>query len=137
MAEKASKKEYIRNARTCYDHLAGKMGVKLTQTLVDMGVMTKEQDQFQLTRKGEQFLTDFGLDLPALRQKKRSFSRCCLDGTEKIHHLGGSLGFGLLEQLFKRKWIEKVSGTRAIKITEAGKRGFKERFRIKDFELLS
>lgn len=128
----SSKKTAIREARTCYDHLAGKIGVEVTRSLVNMEVITKEENQFLVTAKGEQFLTDFGVDLSSLRKKRRAFSRCCLDWSEREHHLAGALGFGLLEQLFQRNWIKRIPGTRAIAITDAGKRGFSEVFHINE-----
>jgi DNA-binding transcriptional ArsR family regulator len=124
--------ESIRRARTCYDHLAGKIGVQLTQSLMTMNVIKKEDNQFILTTSGEKFLTEFGIDLAALRQKRRAFSRCCLDWSEREHHLAGALGFGILEQLFQRNWIKRIPGSRAIAVTDEGRNGFRDTFHISE-----
>ncbi|RAL20652.1 ArsR/SmtB family transcription factor [Thermoflavimicrobium daqui] len=116
----------IRYARTCYDHLAGKLGVLLTDTLVENNILQKNEDNFILTQTGEKFLINFGINLQSIRKKRRSFARCCLDWSERRHHLAGALGQAILEHLFNLKWIVRLSNTRAVKVTSLGIKEFKQ-----------
>lgn len=120
----------LRLARTCYDHLAGSLGVQLTDTLIRIGALCEENKQFTVTEKGEEFLANFQIDLDEVKQKRRSFSHKCLDWSERRHHLGGSLGNALLERLLELNWVQRLPGTRAIQITSEGKIGFKEVFSV-------
>ncbi|UOQ43749.1 helix-turn-helix domain-containing protein [Halobacillus salinarum] len=117
-------------ARTCYDHLAGRLGVDLTDSMVKNDLLEKDNDLFVVTQKGEKFLTDFGLDVAKLRKKRRSFSRACLDWSERHHHLAGALGQGLMTRLFDLGWIARIPSTRAVKITDKGKKGFNKHFQV-------
>ena len=120
----------LQEARTCYDHLAGKLGVHLTESMLKAGYLEKEEREFTVTPKGEQFFTDFGIDLLDLRRKRRSFSHSCLDWSERHHHLGGALGHGLITHFFDLGWIVRVPSIRAVKVTDKGKVGFKQDFYI-------
>jgi len=120
----------IRSARTCYDHLAGKLGTQLTASLLKMGVLDESHQQFEVTASGEAFFKNFRIDLDRARAKRRSFSHKCLDWSERRHHLAGALGSVLLEKLFELKWIERLPKTRAVRVTEEGKKGFKATFGI-------
>jgi len=128
--KQSSQMKILQNARTCYDHLAGKLGVQLTESLLNKGYLELDQKQFVITAEGAQFFTDFGLDLDELTRKRRSFSHACLDWSERRYHLGGALGHGLLTQLLNLEWIMRVPSIRAIKITEKGRAGFKEVFNL-------
>lgn len=128
--KQSSQMKILQNARTCYDHLAGKLGVQLTESLLNKGYLELDQKQFVITAEGAQFFTDFGLDLDELTRKRRSFSHACLDWSERRYHLGGALGHGLLTQLLNLEWITRVPSIRAIKITEKGRAGFKEVFNL-------
>lgn len=98
------------------------------------GLLEKDNDQFVVTQKGEKFLTDFGLDVATLRKKRRSFSRACLDWSERHHHLAGALGHGLMTRFFDIGWIARIPSTRAVKITNKGKIGFNKHFQIQTDE---
>ncbi len=124
----SSQLKAIRNARTCYDHLAGSLGVGLTESMVEAGYLEKEEKEFKVTSKGEQFFADLGIDIAAVRKKRRSFSRACLDWSERHHHLAGALGEELATRLFELEWIIRLPKTRAVKITEKGRLGFREYF---------
>lgn len=126
----SSQLKLLQNARTCYDHLAGKLGVEITQALLTKGYLEKNEREFIVTPKGEQFFIDFGINLQDLKRKRRSFSHTCLDWSERCHHLAGSLGNGLLQHFLDFNWIVQVPTIRAIKVTEKGKVGFKEVFDI-------
>lgn len=126
----AAENEALRQARTCYDHLAGKLGIQLTNSLLSAGVLSEVEDHYTVTEKGEDFFKAFQVDLGRVKRKRRSFTHRCLDWSERRHHLAGALGHALLERLLELHWIQRVSSTRAIKITPEGKKGLKEIFHI-------
>jgi DNA-binding transcriptional ArsR family regulator len=118
----------VRAARTCYDHLAGRLGVVLTRTLIERGVLHPDGRQFQLTPAGETFLSGIGLDVAAARASRRIFAPACLDWSERVPHVAGALGAGLLGLLFEKGWLERMPDCRAVQITAVGRRGFQQRF---------
>ena len=128
--KQSSQIKLLQDARTCYDHLAGKLGVQLTESMLKAGYLTLEGKQFVLTDEGILFFTTFGIDLTALKRKRRSFSHACLDWSERRYHLAGALGCELLNQFFNLGWLLRVPSIRAIKVTEEGKIGFKEVFHL-------
>jgi len=128
--KQSSQIKLLQDARTCYDHLAGKLGVQLTESMLKAGYLTLEGKQFVLTDEGTLFFTTFGIDLTALKRKRRSFSHACLDWSERRYHLAGALGCELLNQFFNLGWLLRVPSIRAIKVTEKGKLGFKEVFHL-------
>ncbi|MFG1732922.1 ArsR/SmtB family transcription factor [Paenibacillus sp. 843] len=126
----ATEHEAIRQARTCYDHLAGSLGIQLTNSLLNAGVVSETENQFTVTEKGEVFFKAFQIDLEQVKRKRRSFTHRCLDWSERRHHLAGALGHALLERLLELNWIQRLPRTRAITITSEGKKGLKETFQI-------
>lgn len=129
-----SRAKNIQIARTCYDHLAGKLGVLLTRALIEKGYLHEKENNFLVTAEGEQFLYDFNIDLNALRQTRRHFARKCLDWSERHYHLAGALGNGILIRLFDLGWIERLPG-RAVKVTDTGEKGLYEALGIITKEL--
>lgn len=128
--KQSSQMKLLKDARTCYDHLAGKLGVQLTDSLLNAGYLKRAEKQFLITSEGAQFFTDFGLDLDELKRKRRSFSPACLDWSERRYHLAGALGQGILAHLLNLGWVTRVPSIRAIKVTEKGRAGFKEVFQL-------
>ena len=111
-------------ARTCYDHLAGKLGVQLCQTMLEHGwLAVMPGNEFVLTDLGRTHLEQFGVHIP-----NRSKARACLDWTERHHHLGGALGRALTTQLLERHWFARMPGTRALRLTEPGRTGLIREF---------
>ncbi|WP_163527219.1 ArsR/SmtB family transcription factor [Halobacillus ihumii] len=121
----------LKSGRTCYDHLAGELGVSLTESMVQEGLIEKADKEFMVSSKGEKFFAEFGLDISTLREKRRSFSRVCLDWSERQHHLAGALGHAIAIKLFEMNWIERIPSSRAVKVTEKGKEGLKKQFNMK------
>lgn len=121
----------LKSGRTCYDHLAGELGVKLTQAMIQEGLIEKEEKEFVVTSKGETFFDEFGLNILELRQKRRSFSRICLDWSERQHHLAGALGEAITIKFVELNWIEKHPSSRAVKVTEEGEFGLKKYFNMR------
>ena len=118
----------IYRARTCYDHLAGELGVGLTQALIDQGFIQHHDETYEVTPIGENRFNSFGIDCFQLQGKRRLFARACLDWSERKPHLAGALGAAILQRSFELKWIVRVSGSRAIRVTEAGCNHFKNEF---------
>ncbi|HLU10918.1 MAG TPA: winged helix-turn-helix domain-containing protein [Oceanobacillus sp.] len=115
-------------ARTCYDHLAGKLGVMLTQTLLDSDVIVLDEKAYRLTEQGSRWLATWNIDERQLRKSRRIFACPCLDWSERREHLAGALGAAITAQLFERGWIMRIPGKRALRLTAAGRSGFQQEF---------
>lgn len=125
----------LRKARTCYDHFAGELGVALTDALVTRGFVELTSDAGVLTRAGARFLQAQGLDIEeiAARAKARGgrvLCRPCLDWSERRPHLAGVLGASLCTHSLARGWAQRMPGTRAIRITPAGRKVFRDTFGV-------
>jgi DNA-binding transcriptional ArsR family regulator len=118
----------MRMARTCYDHFAGRLGVGLADNLIARGSLVLTPEAGEITEHGAMFLADFGLDLAALRAKRRVLCRPCLDWTERRLHLGGTIGSALAKRCFDLGWITRLRDSRALAITPAGERGLADVF---------
>lgn len=105
-------------ARTCYDHLAGRLGVLLLDALVDQGVLDRTGG-LALTDQGRNWLAGLGID-PAALPSDRPLVRECLDWTERRPHLAGTTGAALLRHLLDRGWLLRIPQHRALRITPAG-----------------
>ena len=120
--------DQMRRARTCYDHIAGVLGVDLADSMVAHDFVVLGDEAGEVTPAGMEFLTRLGVDLAAARAKRRVFCRPCLDWTERRPHIGGAVGAALAKRCFELKWLEQVRDSRALVITSAGRRGFVEAF---------
>lgn len=125
---RSSQMKALKFGRTCYDHLAGELGVRITESMQKAGYLHWEDQEWLVTIKGESFYSELGLDLSRLRKKRRSFSRACLDWSERKHHLAGALGSELTHMWLELGWIERVPSSRAVKLTELGQIGFEDKF---------
>ena len=126
--------EALRTARTCYDHLAGRLAVGITDALVAHGHVVLADDGGELTATGRMHLADLGIDLGAIvARQSRAFCRPCLDWSERRPHLAGAVGAALCARAFDLGWIERIKDSRAVSITKAGSNGFAQAF---GFELL-
>ena len=110
----------IRRARTCYDHIAGHLGVQLMQSMVERGEILLQEKTCSLSPKGEAFFKNLGVDLPSLYRKRRVFAIPCLDWSERQSHLGGALGAALLGIFENRAWICRHPKSRMLAITPEG-----------------
>lgn len=113
--------QQIRLARTCYDHLAGRLGVAVTESLVKRKFISQADRDFTLTPPGIDWFAGVGINLSDLTKHRRHFARACLDWSERQFHLGGALGAALAARLFDLKWTARVSGSRAVRLTEKGR----------------
>jgi DNA-binding transcriptional ArsR family regulator len=112
--------EAMARARTCYDHLAGRLGVRITDALTNAGLLDQAAG-FALTSSGVDWLNAaMGVDVAALRAGRRPLVRPCLDWTERRPHLGGAVGAALCERFFAESWVTRLSGSRAIRVSAAG-----------------
>jgi DNA-binding transcriptional ArsR family regulator len=109
-------------ARTCYDHLAGELGVALAETLIERGFIDRGSG-YELTQSGEQWLDSFGIDSAALRRQRRTLVRACLDWSERRHHLAGAVGAAMLAAMLECRWVARIESTRALRLTVRGRDG--------------
>lgn len=119
----------MRLARTCYDHLAGRLGVALADSLGARGWVAFDGEGGQVSEAGLAFFGEFGLDL-ASRRTQRPFCRTCLDWSERRWHIAGTVGAALASRCFALGWIERMRDSRAVGVTPAGHRGLAETFGI-------
>lgn len=120
----------MRKARMCYDHLAGEMGVQLLDSLVAQGHIATAKDALALTRKGEGFFRDFGIEIEALDSKRRPLCKSCLDWSMRRAHLAGALGGALLDEFYRLDWAKRDRKSRAVIFSPRGEKKFREAFRI-------
>lgn len=111
----------LAEGRTCYDHLAGRLGVELLDALVARGYVD-DTDGLALTTDGVAWFGSHGVDVDALRAAKRPLVRPCLDWTERRHHLAGGIGAALLDLAVRERWVEREEGSRAVRLTGDGRR---------------
>lgn len=118
----------LRAARTCYDHLAGVAGVMLHDCLMARGYLdAKDPKAYALTAEGLRWYA--ALAGPAELLRSRSpFARPCMDWSERRPHLAGRLGAFLLDRFFRERWIARIRDTRAIRITDRGRREFEAQY---------
>jgi DNA-binding transcriptional ArsR family regulator len=111
----------LRFARCCYDHLAGQIGVAITQALLERGLITPLPDKrFDVSPLGVEWFRNIGLDVAGLKPTRRGLARQCLDWTERTHHLAGPLGVQFMSVLCARGWLRRSAGSRAFRITPRG-----------------
>src|SRR5215813_5675991 len=123
----------LRIARTCYDHLAGRLGVALADTLVSGGYVELESDGGVVTDCGVAFFDRIGIDVDALmprdgRRSTRILCRPCLDWSERRPHIAGKIGAAICAHGLAAGWIRRIAGTRAVAITPKGEQIFREHF---------
>jgi DNA-binding transcriptional ArsR family regulator len=116
------------NARTCYDHLAGEMAVRVCEAMVKARWLARDGRDFRVTRLGERKLGALNVDLGAARRSRRVLARACVDLTQRRPHVGGALGAALLDLYVKRGWILRARRSRVVTITPRGQDGFRRAF---------
>jgi hypothetical protein len=120
-------------ARTCYDHLAGRLGVALADALVAKGYAELASDAGVVTDRGLAFLSRIGIDAAMLAaphggRSTRVLCRPCLDWSERRPHLAGSVGAALCALSLDKGWVRRIESTRAVAVTPKGRRVFREEF---------
>jgi DNA-binding transcriptional ArsR family regulator len=125
---RAVKSSPVARARTCYDHLAGRLGVAVFKALVRAGALRAPATtgaEVELGPHADKVFTSLGVDVDAARTERRRLLSACLDWTERQPHLGGALGAALWAEMTARRWIARRPGTRAVTVTRTGTRGLK------------
>lgn len=118
--------EALIRARTCYDHLAGQLGVAIADALIEQGFVD-QRTGLALTPEGMAFLTDrLGIDPQALAPGRRPLIRACLDWTQRRTHLAGVVGAEICRTLLRRGWVERIGTGRAVRVTPAGRRALRD-----------
>ncbi|MBV8183384.1 MAG: winged helix-turn-helix transcriptional regulator [Hyphomicrobiales bacterium] len=116
--------EAMRHARTCYDHLAGRLAVDLFAHWVSLRVLRWRDDAVHVTGRGERFLAGRGIDLRALTEKSRPLCRTCTDWSERRTHLGGSIGAAILSFVVDERWAVREQASRVVKFSPLGEKKF-------------
>ena len=114
----------MRYARTCYDHMAGELSVRVFERLVGRGLLSLKGTSLEATSDGAARFADWGIDVSAQRSRRRRFACTCPDWSERRPHLGGALGAALLDSWAARGWVERTERPRILRITPAGHRHF-------------
>lgn len=121
----------LRQARVCYDHMAGERGVELFNGIRKNGFIVDDGGEPRLTEEGRLFFDGFGIDVTALEKGKRPVCRHCLDWSERRDHLAGALGAAILAKLVDRGWVRREKG-RVLTFTAPGAEKFRRAFHLSD-----
>ena len=122
--------EAVRNARMCYNHLAGNLGVKLSQALVDKRVLDASDDGYNITPNGLQWLRDFGIDEAVLKKRGSLVVPHHIDWSERLPHIAGELGAALARRLFDLEWITRTPSSRAVRLTASGQQALQDKLAL-------
>ena len=118
----------LRKARVCYDHLAGDLGVLAFDAFKKRRWIAYEDEGLTLSRPGERFCADLGIELDTSAAKTRPMCRVCLDWSARRHHLAGIVGARLLERIYELGWAKRRRGTRVVDFTPRGEQEFRQIF---------
>src|SRR6266576_1159607 len=125
----------LRQARTCYDHLAGRIGVSLSDALTSAGYAELSDESGVITERGLAFLERVGIDISAMRERSamksgRLLCPPCLDWSERRSHLAGVVGAALCAHSLAEGLVCRIEGTRALQVTPKGLRVYRDKFGI-------
>jgi DNA-binding transcriptional ArsR family regulator len=119
----------LRNARICYDHLAGELGVRAYEGLLQLRVLEMSQEGLRLTESGVEWFAHIGVDAEATARQRRTFCRPCLDWSERRYHLAGALGAAMLSRFCHLGWALRDNKSRAIRFSPQGERELQTLFK--------
>jgi DNA-binding transcriptional ArsR family regulator len=125
---RSAEDDALRFARTCYDHLAGQLGVAIADVLVGKGHIILTNEGGEVTDAGSTFLAAFGVDLSSKSRNRRIFCRPCLDWSERRYHVAGLVGSQIWRRFAELGWLVRGRDTRAVRVTSAGRIGLYETF---------
>lgn len=114
----------LRNARVCYNHLAGELGVRIFDSLLARNYLVAAAEQLELTAAGGAFVSEFGIDLDPLVKARRPVCKSCLDWSARRTHLAGSLGTALLNRIYALGWATRQDGSRVVMFSTKGEKQF-------------
>ena len=112
----------LRRARSCYDHLAGDLAVRMFEFFLDRGVLSRQGDEVRITAEGRQSFARKNLDIAALEGERRPLCRYCLDWSERRGHLSGALGAAIFSHILARGWASRRAGSRIVRFAAGGER---------------
>jgi DNA-binding transcriptional ArsR family regulator len=118
----------LRKARVCYDHLAGEVGVRIYESLMQRRALVPGDDGPELTAEGQRLFQKLRIDTDALSKEKRAFCRACLDWSERRHHLAGALGAALLARIVELGWAKRARNSRVVSLTANGEQALHKMF---------
>lgn len=118
----------MRQARVCYDHLAGEMGVAMLDSLLARGFVEDRAGALSLSGEGGAFMRAFGIEPDELARGRRPLCKACLDWSVRRNHLGGALGKALLDAVYVRGWARRLDGTRVVAFSAPGEASFRQVF---------
>ncbi|MEO6314918.1 MAG: helix-turn-helix transcriptional regulator [Chitinophagaceae bacterium] len=121
----------VKNCRTCYDHLAGKLGVAITDRMLQQKIITAGPIEFTLTAKGTRWFDRLGINTILLQEQRRSFLRPCLDWSERRYHIAGSVAAALLNKMLDQDWIRKTPHSRVVTVTAKGQKKIYECLKLR------
>jgi DNA-binding transcriptional ArsR family regulator len=114
------KQDPIKYCRTCYDHLAGKVGVAIHDKLLEREYIRFDDKKYRITEEGKNWFAHFSISIEKLEQGRRALAKPCLDWSERKYHLAGSLGSALLNSFLQEDYIRRTKGSRIIIVTSKG-----------------
>ena len=112
----------IKYCRTCYDHLAGKVGVAITDKLLSRRIIEGNNEGFMISSSGIKWFDRLDISITELKRDQRVLARPCLDWSEKRPHLAGAVGAALADRLFDLKWLQRARHSRIVSITPVGQK---------------
>ena len=115
-----NEKKGIKYARTCYDHLAGKIAVEITESLMKNEIIIFRPDKYEISEKGKKWFRNLAVNTDELQNVKRKFAFPCLDWSERKFHIGGALGAAILDLFIQKGWVRKSKFSREITLTGIG-----------------
>jgi DNA-binding transcriptional ArsR family regulator len=127
---RSTQDDRLRFARTCYDHLAGQLGVAIADALISKKYVVLTDDGGEVTNSGSHFLSIFGVELTSNSRSRRIFCRPCLDWSERRYHVAGFIGAEILRRCLELGWLRRDRDTRALRVTSTGQIGLSEMFGI-------
>lgn len=118
----------MREARVCYDHLAGDHAVAMFDRFVAQGVIVRDDEAVRLGPSGASFFAAVGIDTSKLSTSRRPMCRACLDWSVRRSHLAGSLGTAILDKILAEKWARRPASSRVVEFTPPGRKAFERLF---------
>jgi DNA-binding transcriptional ArsR family regulator len=120
----------LKQARICYDHLAGELGVEIYDALKQQAFIIDNGSETLLTDLGKKFFSSIGFDFSQVKKSKRPICKSCLDWSERRNHLAGILGQWMLDDMFKKGWAERALDSRVINVSNTSLEKIKLRYQL-------
>jgi len=112
----------LRRARSCYDHLAGDLAVRMLDRFLERRLLVRRAEDLHMTQDGRRFFAEKGIDVDRLDHGRRPLCRCCLDWSERRYHLSGLLGAAIFDDILAMRWAVREPKTRVVRFSETGER---------------